>query len=304
MLPTFQNLRRRNIIKTNYYPIYRKHLKQLDVLWDCEASQDVWCQSTRRIQKLSLISLTFLNTFTSILSYLNKEELAEFAYTVNLIWDRRNESVYQHKFLHPNSLILKAKYDLQLLHSLHASSFSNNKPQNLNTQVIGWKIPPKDIYKVNWDDSFDNSKMKIGVGVVIRNHDANVLGALHATWPLTNTPFVVESLALLIAIQFYKDTRFSKDWSEGDMLVQDDTLQVVNLMHQKARDWSEGDMLVHDARILINSFANQSFQHVTRECNIVVHYLAKAALLRDTDVIDLESYPQCIVDAMRQDTTT
>lgn len=41
----------------------------------------------------------------------------------------------------------------------------------------------KDIYKVNWDASFDNSKLKIGVEVVIRDHDANVYGTLHASGP-------------------------------------------------------------------------------------------------------------------------
>lgn len=107
--------------------------------------------------------------------------------------------------------------------------------------------------------------------------------------PLTNNPFVAESLAIFIAIQLCKDAGIHKIILKGDVL------QVVNLMKLKAQDWSEGGMLVQDALYLINLFATWSIQHVKRECNNVAHCLAKATLLCDANVIDLEIICHCIV---------
>lgn len=58
---------------------------------------------------------------------------------------------------------------------------------------------PLDIFKVNWDTFFDTNKQKIGVGVVIRDYGANVIGTLRAASNLINNLFVVESMALLLA---------------------------------------------------------------------------------------------------------
>lgn len=49
----------------------------------------------------------------------------------------------------------------------------------------------------------------MGVGVIIRNHEAKVMGTLRARRFLTNNPFIAESLALLLAIQFCKDLGIS-----------------------------------------------------------------------------------------------
>lgn len=65
--------------------------------------------------------------------------------------------------------------------------------------------------------------------MVIRDHNANVLGILRAPKNLTNNHFVAKALALHIAIQFCKKIGFH------NIVLDRDALHVVNLMQLKAQ---------------------------------------------------------------------
>lgn len=86
------------------------------------------------------------------------------------------------------------------------------------------------MYKVNWDAAFDVEKWKIGVGVLIRNHAGQFVGALRVARPLTQNSFIAESLALLMAMKLCQDLKIQHFILEGD------ALQVVNLMMERNGD--------------------------------------------------------------------
>lgn len=61
------------------------------------------------------------------------------------------------------------------------------------------------MYKVNWDVAYDVNKERIGIGIIIRDHESKVMDTLRARTCLTNSPFIAKYLALLMDIQFCKD---------------------------------------------------------------------------------------------------
>lgn len=134
-----------------------------------------------------------------------------------------------------------------------------------------------DFYKVNWDASLDSMHNKIGIDVVLRDHEAQVTGTLHAARYLNSNSFVAESMALLLAVQLCTDIGLHNLMLEGD------ALQVVRLLKDKNPDWSEGGLLIQDNFQMLNSMAGWSVHHVSRQNNHVAHLLAKDALLCDTD---------------------
>lgn len=56
-----------------------------NVLWECETARDVWSQSLRKIQKMTFTRLNFLETWATLITCMNNQELAEMAHTANLI---------------------------------------------------------------------------------------------------------------------------------------------------------------------------------------------------------------------------
>lgn len=83
------------------------------ILWGCESTIDIWCQGCRKTQKLLLISDLFLDIWLKLQIVLSKEELEEVAYTLKFIWQRMNDFIFQNKFIHPNTIILKIKSKFQ-----------------------------------------------------------------------------------------------------------------------------------------------------------------------------------------------
>lgn len=92
--------------------------------------------------------------------------------------------------------------------------------------------------KINWDATFDVNNGMIGVRVIIRNYKGQFVGALRAGRSLTQNSFVAETMALFFAVKLCKDLEIHHILLEGD------TIQVINLMKKKSIDWSEGWLLV------------------------------------------------------------
>lgn len=102
---------------------------QLDIFCGIMKHLETCGAKTLKESRSSLASIAFLDLWTTLSKYLNQEELDEFAYTANLIWDKHNESVYKQQFSHPTSLCLRAKYDLQLLQSIQSFEYALTDPQ-------------------------------------------------------------------------------------------------------------------------------------------------------------------------------
>lgn len=109
------------------------------------------------------------------------------AYTIKFIWQRRNEFIFQNKFSHPSSIILKGKYELhcytQSIPQLKFSSILRESETH-----VKWQKPPPSIVKMNWDAASDQRKEKIGLWEIIRNSDGLVVGSLRNSRQFINNP--------------------------------------------------------------------------------------------------------------------
>lgn len=94
-----------------------------------------------------------------------------------------NDYIHNNKFAHSNSIIKTAKDELNMICQCNPSL----KTQHFNLHQIvmhaKWRKPPYGVHKVNWDATFDCHIDQMGVGVIIRNHERNFVGALKATQP-------------------------------------------------------------------------------------------------------------------------
>jgi hypothetical protein len=55
--------------------------------------------------------------------------------------------------------------------------------------------PPCGVIKVNCDTTIDKSRNAMGVGVIVRDHEVNILAAMCSSKPIIVYPIVVEAYA-------------------------------------------------------------------------------------------------------------
>lgn len=109
ILPTHSNLHRRKIAVEHLFLICRLFDESVaNIHYKCERAKDMWTQSYKKIQKLSLPPSSFLDIWSHLSTILDKSDLQGTSYTAKMLWTRRNEWVHQDKFLHPNLILSKA----------------------------------------------------------------------------------------------------------------------------------------------------------------------------------------------------
>lgn len=160
-------------------------------LWNCVAAQDAWSAGCVRIQKMSYQSNDFAEIWREFFQKL--EELEVVVVISKLIRMRRNA------FFHERD---KANEGMSLFQSTQAEAHSEI---SLTAQRCVWLKLPSYLYKVNWDAAINESRGKVGIGVIIRDSMVQFIGSYRDSRVCYVDSRVAESIPVRVAITFCKD---------------------------------------------------------------------------------------------------
>lgn len=145
---------------------------------------------------------------------LSQEELLEATIIAKVIWDRRKNFVHKQSFAHPNFIISKDRDEIcYFKQANYPPNYPNNSYLPTPSATVHCAKPPRGVYKIDGDATYNSNFGKVGMGIIIRDCDGKVYGTLQAC-----SPFTVEALIFLHAIMFYKETSFTRLFLEGDVL--------------------------------------------------------------------------------------
>lgn len=207
------------------------------------------------------------------------------------IWRARNDKVWNHKVSSPNAVVDQALIFLQEWTNVHPIE---EEVSASSSQISIWSKPPTGYLKINVDAGIDFTARKMGLGMVIRDSDGDLIAARMIPWPTVYEPGEAEALTIREALKWIKS--FSLDRIQ----VESDCLQVVNAIHN-CHLLSSLDLLVNDILVIARDFSNLSFSFVKRSANRVAHTLARKALSM-SDCMDCLSVPfPCISHVLDSD---
>ncbi|XP_041001565.1 uncharacterized protein LOC121247256 [Juglans microcarpa x Juglans regia] len=174
-LPTLSNLQKRKVVEDGHCPVCKTNIETLGhVLWGCCATRDIWGQGCKKIQKMLVHSMNFLGIWDQLVKNLQQDELEEAAMVARHIWTRRNEFVHGKEFRHPNSVLRRAREDLQLFRRTKQTQLTNSESHTVSINT--WKKPLDGNYKLNWEEAIDDARGKISVGAILRTTRDWLLG--------------------------------------------------------------------------------------------------------------------------------
>ncbi|KAF5459934.1 hypothetical protein F2P56_019840 [Juglans regia] len=144
----------------------------MHVVWQCQATRDVWAVSFRAAKKWSSAEDNFLllwDIFTDRLSYV---ELELAAVLMRMLWLRRNSFIFEDKFKDPESLVRTVKATLDDFQDAQENEkgqeFSvSNEARGGDRANHRWIKPIQCFIKANWDASL--RKHSLGLGIVLRD---------------------------------------------------------------------------------------------------------------------------------------
>lgn len=80
---------------------------------------------------------------------------------------------------------------------------------NTDRRLVKWEKPPELAMNTNWDAAIDAHHRRVGVGVVIRDSNGEMLACLCSKFDHTKNPIIVEALALRRAAILCAELGFS-----------------------------------------------------------------------------------------------
>jgi ribonuclease HI len=89
---------------------------------------------------------------------------------------------------------------------------------------------------------------------------------------------------------------FSRDLDLHYILLEGDSLQVVNMILEQGENWCRYGPVVADIHLILGSFRRWEIVHAKRTQNHAAHGLAKEATREVMDKVWIEEIPLCIYD--------
>jgi hypothetical protein len=122
----------------------------LHMLWECQATRDVWGGQASCFHECSCSTLDFKALSEYIMNRFTKEQLALIAVICRRIWLRRNSLIFEGTFLHPNTLeVINAQDEYR--RCMSTESRTKKGRTSYCDRRSRWTHPPKGIFKCNWD---------------------------------------------------------------------------------------------------------------------------------------------------------
>ncbi|KAF5468365.1 hypothetical protein F2P56_012522 [Juglans regia] len=209
--------------------------------------------------------------------------IQEFAVVARKIWWRRNKFLFEGTFAHPNAVVREARGTLDML----VEEESRLARGQTNTQVEDWQAPPSNWIKLNWDSAVDKVNGVIGVGVTVRDSIGYTIATKQTNKILFPDPLLAEAFGALKAVQFGVELGLSQVVVEGD------SLQVINALRSDIEGCNSVSMYVSEAKLILQNFAKWEVSHVRRNGNTMAHLLAKEALSIHDDIVTMGVLPSC-----------
>ncbi len=201
ILPTKDNLAKRNILSTPECPIYGVGAKSsIHVFRQCVFTKKVWEGNTLLLDLLVEGRQGILDWFWGIWKLKGEAALQEVAVVSWGLWNVRNSALFRDLIKIPSKVYLDALQYVKVYPEAQVQSECSRLP--ISTGRKGWTTPRKGWYKVNMDGAVFSDIKKVGVGVVIRNEFGEFLGAMSELLDFGLDATNAEAWAALYAIKF------------------------------------------------------------------------------------------------------
>ncbi|XP_042965938.1 uncharacterized protein LOC122299618 [Carya illinoinensis] len=153
---------------------------------------------------------------------------------------------------------------------------------------VRWSRPREQAVKANWDAAVDKKEGKVGIGVVIRDEEGEVLVATGEQMNYMTDAAIAESFALRKALEVCRDLNFNNVWFEGD------AQNIVNAVNTETEDMSRYGSVIEDVKNLLKGRKKWRVSFVFREANEAAHVLARDVLFFQSEIVWIEDAPDCI----------
>ncbi|KAK9272861.1 hypothetical protein L1049_003239 [Liquidambar formosana] len=270
-----------NLIWKQNMPAKVKHF-----LW--KACKNILLTKTNLARRKIPVELTcdFREWLVDISKLGGTDNMVQVVMVMWMMWNNRNWLLHEGKRMEPQQLIERANTLLQDFIKIQGEG------RTVGVKISArWRPPTTGTYKVNVDGARFDDKKSVGLGVVVRDFEGQLIAAASKRMDGLFPPAQVEAVAMCFAMDFVRDQSLRSVIMEGD------NLEVVRGINSYGMDLSPVGLIIEDIQCKAKTlFESVVFSHVGRIGNTVAHGLAHFAKEIDDLYIWMEEVPTCVRD--------
>jgi ribonuclease HI len=293
-LPSGQQLQRRNIPASSVRIHCNREEQAAHTLLFCQFARDVW-EDLKIWSAIKLQRHNFINPKAWLFDFLSRSSVQQMTVlTVAFwhLWEARNGYRNGDTMKNPRSLALQIKAYVDMIELHLRKPVSNHRCEPIYS-VPKWTPPPEGTVWINVDAALFKPSNRMGVGVVIRNHNGVCLAACSELLSEVTSPELAEALAIRRALAFVREEGFDK------IMLASDCLSVVRRINNSTLDRSFLGVVVQDIKKEATLLSSCSFLHVPRKLNESAHVLARRSEL--SGFARFSVAPDCIREILCND---
>jgi hypothetical protein len=195
-LPSGQQLQRRNILASSVCIHCNCEEQAAHTLLFCQFARDVW-EDLKIWSAIKLQRHNFINPKAWLFDFLSRslvQQMTVLTVAFWHLWEARNSYRNGDTMKNPRSLALQIKAYVDMI-ELHLRKPVSNHRCETNYSVAKWTPPPEGTVWINVDAALFKPSNRMGVGVVIRNHNGVCLAACSELLSEVTSPELAEALA-------------------------------------------------------------------------------------------------------------
>lgn len=123
-------------------------------------------------------------------------------------------------FLSPSEIVRRAQAQMEAFKMADRGRKTPVAQQGEPADCV-WKKPELGFIKINWDVAIDKEGKKMGVGIVARDHDGQVVAALSTPRCFITDPTTAEAMGVWKVAEFCINMELEQVILEGDALIGD-----------------------------------------------------------------------------------
>ncbi|PNX79261.1 ribonuclease H [Trifolium pratense] len=295
-LPTRMRLQERRVPCSLLCPLCNQHNEDdWHVFFGCATSHQA-----RQAAGLEQIITPRLQQFCSVADMIfsiclteNKETAGTFAMLVWILWNNRNNCVWNDNNEPGTSLGVKTRHLWNEWFSV-AQVQQNRSQIAQQQQDTRWQKPVQGWYKCNVDAAFHKERNRSSFGWCLRDDEGRFVMA-ETTWLNGNCSIIEgESIALLEALKVLEQRGISH------VIFETDSKSVVDAIHNLRSGSSEFSSIICLIKNTLLCNPNFKVKFIKRQANMVAHTLARAAISWSSRCT-FESIPTCILPLLNNE---
>lgn len=158
-----------------------------------------------------------------------RAELEWIATTMRSIWLRRNKLIFKNQFYSLRKVIQMTSEGMKDFSFAQESQNERHSTTDIGRSTKCWEKPDTNVVKVNWNVALDPKSKIMGLGIIIRDDEGEILVSVCANRRHVTQSALAKCYALWRAIEVCNDLAFQNVILEGDALV---IIKVVNIIEK------------------------------------------------------------------------